>query len=735
MKFTEPAGQNAIDKASIVTQPVDRIDGPLKTEGAARYGYEHLAPESGAAYGYPVAASVAKGRVVSIDAAAARAAPGFLAIVTGESAGKLGKGERNHAPLLAAPDVVHYHQAVAVVVADSFENARAAAALVRVIYAADKGAFSLSDARAKGDGKPAPIQEEPADTAVGDFDAAFAGAPVQLDETYSTPDQSHAMMEPHASIARWDGDRLTLWTSSQMVDWHRTDLAATLGIDKEKIRVLSPFIGGGFGGKLFLRADALLAALAAREAKRAVKIALPRPLVFNNATHRPATIQRIRIGADRDGKILAIANDSWSGNVEDGPPEAAVSPTRLLYAGADRRTTTRLAHLDLPEGNSMRAPGEAPGMMALEIAMDEMAEKLRLDPVEFRIRNDTQVDPEKPQRKYSLRNFQTCLQLGAERFGWSRRPATPASQREGGLYVGYGMAAAFRNNKAIPSSARVRLSSQGRITVETDMTDIGTGSYTIIAQTAAETMGVALSAVQVRLGCSDFPVSCGSGGQFGAVNSTSGVFAACMKLREQIAAKLDLPPDSAFDGGYVSSGNRRVALAEVAEAGELSAEDGIEYGDLEKSYQESTFGAHFCEVSVDGDTAEVRVRRMLAVCASGRILNPKTARSQVIGAMTMGVGAALMERLDIDTRAGCFINHDLAAYEVPVHADIPHQDVIFLDELDPIASPMKAKGVGELGLSGVAAAISNAVYNAVGVRVRDYPITLDKLLPHMPARA
>ena len=735
MKFTEPAGPNAIDNQTIIARPVSRIDGRLKTSGGAKYGYEHLGPKTGAAYGFVVGAGIAKGKIRSLDSSATRAAPGVLAVVTAENAGKLGKGKYNFAPLLAGPEVHHYHQAVALVVADTFEAARSAASLLRIEYDAERGEFDLQAARARGDGQPAPIQEDPADTSVGDFDGAFANAPIKLDETYTTPDQSHAMMEPHASIAAWDGDQLTLWTSAQMVDWHRSDLATTLGIEKEKIRLISPFIGGGFGGKLFLRADAVLAALGSREAKRPVKVALPRPLIFNNTTHRPATIQRIRIGAEPDGKIIAIAHDSWSGNLDGGPPEGAVAATRLLYAGANRQTATRLAKIDLPEGHSMRAPGEAPGLMALEVAMDEMAEKLKLDPVEFRAMNDTQVDPEKPERKFSVRNLRACLQLGAERFGWSRRPMTPTSLREGRLFIGYGMAAAFRNNIAMKSSARVRLGRDGRIVVETDMTDIGTGSYTIIAQTAAETMGAPLSSVDVRLGSSDYPVSCGSGGQFGAVNSTSGVFAACMKLREEITRKLGLPSDCKFEGGRIVSGERRIPLGEAAAKGDLVAEDGVEYGDLAQRYQQSTFGAHFCEVSVDADTAEIRVRRMLAVCAAGRILNPKTARSQVIGAMTMGVGAALMEDLRVDKRAGCFINHDLAAYEAPVNADIPHQDVIFLDELDPIASPMKAKGVAELGLCGVAAAVANAVYNAVGVRVRNYPITLDKLLEKMPIRA
>jgi xanthine dehydrogenase YagR molybdenum-binding subunit len=389
--------------------------------------------------------------------------------------------------------------------------------------------------------------------------------------------------------------------------------------------------------------------------------------------------------------------------------------------------------MDLPEGNAMRAPGEAPGMMALEVAMDEVAEKLGLDPIEFRIQNDTQVDPQRPERPFSQRQLTECLRLGAERFGWSRRASEPGKTRDGRWLVGMGVAAAFRNAPVMKSAARVRLDDRGIVTVETDMTDIGTGSYTIIAQTAAETMGLPLHKVVVRLGDSAFPVSAGSGGQWGASSSTSGVYAACMKLREAVLQKLGVnASDAAFTDGEVRSGSRRVPLAEAAGVNGLVAEDAIEFGDLQAKYQQSTFGAHFVEVGVDAATAEIRIRRMLAVCAAGRILNPKSARSQVIGAMTMGAGAALMEDLVVDKRHGFFVNHDLAGYEVPVHADIPHQDVIFLDEADPMSSPMKAKGVGELGICGVGGAIANAIYNATGVRVRDYPITLDKLLERLP---
>ncbi|NOJ40104.1 aldehyde oxidoreductase molybdenum-binding subunit PaoC [Bradyrhizobium australiense] len=731
MRFETPATTNPIDQLTVIGKPIDRIDGPLKTTGTARYGYEHHEAVPNPAYGYVVGSAIAKGRIADMDLAAVKAAPGVRAIVTADNAGKLGKGERNTATLLGGPEIEHYHQAIALVVADTFEQARAAAGLVHVDYVKAEGAFDL--AAVKDTGEPRPLFGGPADTALGDFSGAFAAAPVQLDATYTTPDQAHAMMEPHASIAAWTGDKLTLWTSNQMIAWGVGDVAKTLGIPKENVRLISPFVGGGFGGKLFVRSDALLAALGARAAGRPVKVALQRPLMFNNTTHRPATIQRIRIGATRDGKITAIGHEEWSGNLPGGRPEGAVSQTRLLYAGANRMTATRLAALNLAEGNAMRAPGEASGMMALEIAIDEMAEKLGIDPIEFRILNDTQIDPEKPARPFSQRQLTECFRAGADRFGWSKRNPQPGKVRDGRWTIGIGTAAAFRNNLLVKSAARVRLDNNSTVTVETDMTDIGTGSYTIIAQTAAEMMGVPLEKVVVRLGDSTFPVSSGSGGQFGGNNSTAGVYAACVKLREAIAQKLGFnSAEAEFADGEVRSGNRKVPLAQAAGEGGLTAEDGIEYGDLDKKYQQSTFGAHFVEVGVDVATAEIRVRRMLAVCAAGRILNPKTARSQVIGAMTMGVGAALMEELVVDKRAGFFVNHDLAAYEVPVHADIPHQDMIFLDETDPMSSPMKAKGVAELGICGVAAAVANAVYNATGVRVRDYPITLDKLLEQMP---
>lgn len=729
MKFDTPATDNPIDQMKVVGRAHDRIDGPLKTTGTAPYAYEWQNEVPGATYGYVLGAAIAKGRIIAMDLHDAETAPGVLAIVTAANAGKLGKGDMNAATLLGGPQIEHYHQAIAVVVAETFEQARAAASLINVDYQREQGAYSLAEQ------KPAvttPPEDTPDKTA-GDFASAFAASPVQHDAIYTTPDQSHMAMEPHASLAVWEGDKLVLRTSNQMIAWCRSELAKTLNIPEEKVRVISPYIGGGFGGKLFLRSDAVLAALAARAANRPVKVMLPRPLIPNNTTHRPATIQHIRIGTDEKGRITAIAHESWSGNLPGGTPETAVQQSELLYAGKNRLTGLRLAQLDLPEGNAMRAPGEAPGLMALEIAIDEVAEKAGVDPVEFRILNDTQVDPLNTERFFSRRQLIECLRTGSDKFGWHRRNATPAQVRDGRWLIGMGVAAGFRNNLLDKSGARVHLDAQGIVTVETDMTDIGTGSYTIIAQTAAEMMGVPLEKVVVRLGDSDFPVSAGSGGQWGANTSTAGVYAACVKLREAVAEKLGFNADDAvFTDELICQGERTAPLATAAASGTLTVEDTIEFGGLDKTFQQSTFAAHFVEVGVDIATGETRVRRMLAVCAAGRILNPKTARSQVIGAMTMGVGAALTEELNIDKELGYFVNHDLAAYEVPVHADIPDQEVIFLDDTDPVSSPMKAKGVGELGLCGVSAAIANAIYNATGIRVRDYPVTLDKLIEGLP---
>ncbi|WP_435167466.1 aldehyde oxidoreductase molybdenum-binding subunit PaoC [Falsirhodobacter sp. 1013] len=723
MKFDRPAEANVADRSVVLGKPHSRVDGPLKTTGTAPYAYERQDVAEGQLYGYPLGAAIPKGRILSMEIGAARAAPGVRAIVTTLEMEALPKDKHNVNHLFGGAEIVHYHQAIAVVVADTFEQARAAVGLIEVEYEAEKATLDLSEVT--------PPEAEPeADT--GDFDATFAAAPVTLDETYTTPAHTHAMMEPHASIAEWTDGKLTVWTSSQMIKWWRDALAKTLSVDVENVRVESPFIGGGFGGKLFLRADAVLAALGAKAAGRPVKVALPRPFMPNNTTHRAQTIQRIRLAAGTDGRLMALGHDNLSNTPPGGDGEDSTIQSLSFYGAPSLLIVNRVAEMEMPESNSMRAPGDAAGQMALEIAMDEMAERLGMDPVEFRIVNDTQVVPSNPDQKFSRRNFVDCLRHGAKEFGWTN-PA-PKSRREGHWLIGQGMAGAYRGSPATTSGARVRLQADGRVIVETDMTDIGTGSYTILAQTAAEMMGLPIEKMEVRLGDSRFPVSSGSGGQFGAASSTAGLYAACVALRAQIAKRLQADADTLdFRDGEVWDGARSVTLASLASDGELVAEDKIEFGKFrDKEYELATFAAHFVETAVNAYTGEVRLRRMLAVCDAGRILNPITARSQVIGGMVMGVGAALMEHLEVDAERAFFANHDLATYEVPVHLDIPEQTVIFMQQDDPCSTPLKAKGVGELGLCGVAAAVANAIYNATGVRVRDYPITLDRYLDRLP---
>src|SRR5271165_738174 len=634
-------------------------------------------------------------------------------------------------PVLTGPEVTRYGQPVAFVVAESFEQARAAAYLVRVRYDRAPGKYALRDGL-KQARTPQPADAPAADSAVGNFASAFASAPVQLDVTYGTPLQSHAMMEPHATLAAWDGDKLTLHTANQMLNQGQQAIATTLKIPVENVRLISPFIGGGFGGKLWVNADAILAAIAARQLKRPVKIGLTRQQIFHVTTHRSDTIQRLRLGTDRDGRILAIGHDVFSGNLwSEQNYEGAALQTRTLYAGDNRLTRHRLAPLDIPVASSMRAPGEAVGLLALESAIDELAEKLDLDPIELRIRNEPTQDPEK-HIPYSSRHLIPCLQEGARRFGWDRRNPKPGQSRDGPWLVGLGVAAATRGNPLELSKANVRLGPDGVAVVRMAMTDIGTGTYTILTQIAAEMLGLPPDRIRVQLGDTDFPWAYGSGGSFGAASSGSALFDACNELRAKLARLADMDPDSArFGDGRIEAAGHSRPLIDLV----IDADGEITPGATSTEFSQQSYGAHFAEVGVDIDTGEVRLRRMLGVFTAGRILNEKAARSQAIGGMIFGVGAALEEAMILDPRFGCFVNHDLAEYHVPVHADVLNVDAIFLPELDAESNPLKSKGIGELGICGAGASIANAIYNACGVRVRDYPITLDKLISELPTQA
>jgi xanthine dehydrogenase YagR molybdenum-binding subunit len=734
MEMTQAVGPTVLDAKSStgpVGKPLDRVDGPAKVQGQARYAYEFAAAPR-VAYGFVVEASIAKGKITGIDADAARKAPGVLRVLTHENAPPQGKGSHHAAwPVLTSAAVEYYGQPVAFVVAESFEQARAAAYLISIDYAQEQGRYDLKSGVA--DARKPPAGQQPPDSALGDFDAAFRAAPVQIDVTYTTPLQTHAMMEPHATMAEWDGDTLTLHTANQMLNQSLKSVATTLKLAPEKVRLVSPFIGGGFGGKLWAQADAMLAAIAARDLKRPVKVALTRQQIFHVSTHRSDTIQRVRLGADQDGRIQAIGHEAVSGNrPSEDFYEAAADQTRSLYAGANRMTRHRLAALDVPVASSMRAPGEAVGMLALECAMDELADKLGLDPIELRIRNEPTEDPEM-HVPYSARHLVPCLREGAARFGWAKRNPKPGQVRDGRWLVGLGVAAATRSNPLLPSKAKVILGHNGVATVQMAMTDIGTGTYTILTQIASEMLGLPPEKIIVEIGDTAYPPASGSGGSFGAGSAGSALYDACMNMRAALAAAAGLDPARAkFENGTISlDGVSRPFSAVVGVQG-LTAEGEIKPGDMRKKFSQQSYGAHFAEVGVDMDTGEVRLRRMLGVFTAGRILNAKTARSQAIGGMIFGVGAALTEEVVLDPRYGSFVNHDLAEYHVPVHADVPNVDAVFLPELDDKSNPLKSKGVGELGISGAGAAVANAVYNATGVRIRDYPLTLDKVLAGLP---
>ena len=738
MEMDSPVGTNALDVGAqgIVGKPLSRVDGRLKVTGGARYAFEMQQGGAQTAYGFVVEASIGHGKIRSIDTGDAENAAGVILVLTYLNAPPQGTGNHRVAhPVLTGPEVTRYGEPVAFVVAESFEQARAAAYLVRVAYDREPGRYALRDNLRQA--RPPQLADAPAppDSAVGDFAGAFATAPVQIDVSYTTPLQSHAMMEPHATLAMWDGDKLTLHTSNQMLSQGQKAVATTLKIPVENVRLVSPFIGGGFGGKLWVNADAILAAIAARQLKRPVKTALTRQQIFHVTTHRSDTIQQLRLGAEQDGRLVAIGHDVFSGNLPtEQTYEGAALQTRTLYAGANRLTRHRLVPLDIPVASSMRAPGEAVGLLALESAMDELAEKLNIDPVELRIRNEPTEDPEK-HIPYSSRHLVACLQEGAQRFGWAKRIAKPGQVRDGQWLVGMGVAAATRGNPLRLSRANVRLGPDGIAVVRMAMTDIGTGTYTILTQIAAEMLGLPPERVRVELGDTDFPEAAGSGGSFGAASSGSALFEACDALREKLAGIAGMDPQTAhFADGRVKSGGQSKSLVELVGTG-IDADGEITPGRTSKDYSQQSYGAHFAEVGVDQDTGEIRLRRMLGVFAAGRVLNQKTARSQAIGGMTFGVGAALTEAMTLDPRFGYFVNHDLAEYHVPVHADIPAIDAVFLPELDTKSNPLKSKGIGELGICGAGAALANAIHNACGARIRDFPITLDKVLSSLPVQA
>ncbi|WP_298808478.1 xanthine dehydrogenase family protein molybdopterin-binding subunit [uncultured Sphingomonas sp.] len=707
--------------------PLPRIEGPLKVTGAAHYAYED-AP-AGTAYLAVVGAPVGAGEVTGIDVSAAEALPGVLAVIHDDPRIMAGEGNSNRLAEQGTRRIFYAGQPVAAVVAETQVIAREAAMLVRVEVNAREGRYDFA---------AEPVDEKPEigflpPISKGDLDAAMRDAPVTFDATYTTPAHFPAALEPHTTTAWWEGDRLTVRSSNQVIGAAKGTIAKALGIGDDQVRVLAPFVGGGFGGKTGVGPEVILTAIAAQKLGRPVKVALPRRDTAYLVHHRSETRQRIRIACDHDGYISAIAHEGVAYQNDDA---AFLEPIPFgsipLYSGDTRVFRTALARVDLPPTGAVRAPGEAIGTFAIECAMDELAEQLGLDPIELRRRNEPAYDPTSS-KPFSTRRLLDCYAEGARRFGWPERVPDPGTTLEGEWLIGIGMAAALRGNFTVTAAANVRLEPNGRVTVETDMTDIGTGTYTILAQTAGEVLGVEASQVDVRIGDTKYPKSAGSGGSFGAGSACAAVVLACEDVLAELALRMNAAPDElVLKDGRVAAGGREVPLADLARGEPIEGRGKSSPGQQAKRTSQASHGAHFCEVAVDAVTGEVRVRRMLGVFDVGRVLNEKTAANQIVGGMVWGVSYALGEAAVVDTRSGRFVNPDFGEYHVAVNADVPQIEVHFIEEIDDAANQVGAKGVGELGISGAGAAVINAIHNATGVRVRDVPATLDTLLAGLP---
>ncbi len=678
-----------------------RRDGPAKLAGAAPYAWEHRVENP--AYVHPVQATVVRGRVTGFDLTAAAALDGVVAILTHENAPRLATSDDAELGILQ-DDAVHFRgQLIGAVVAETPEVARHAAGLVRADYAEEPHETRL---RADSDELYTPEHVNPAlstESSRGDVETAMAGSPVTVDEVYTTPMEHNNPMEPHTTIAHWDGARLTLYDSTQGVHALREAAAPLLGLDEDQVRVIAPHVGGGFGSKGQPHAPMVLASLCARHLPgRHVKLALTRQQMFSLVGYRTPTIQRIRLGADRGGVLSAIAVDviEQTSRIKEFAEQTA-TPSRSMYAAPHRRTGHRLAKLDVPVPSWMRAPGECPGMFGPEVAMDELAVRCGVDPIALRIRNEPDVDPDTG-KPFSSRNLVGCLEEGARRFGWPSRPPGTRASLVDGWWVGTGVASSTYPVHVKPgSTAAIRYLGDGRYRVAIGAADIGTGTWTTLAQIAAEALGVDVDRIDLRIGDTDLPKASVAGGSSGLNSWGSTVVEAARAFRDKFGADPD-PDDEATGDTPDIPAQERFAMR--------------------------AFGAQFAEVAVHADTGQVEVRRLLGVFAAGRIVNPRTARSQFLGGMTMGLSMALHEESVVDHRYGHVVNHDLAEYHIATNADVQSLEAHWLDEHDPHVNPLGTKGIGEIGIVGTAAAIANAAYHATGVRVRDLPITPDRFL-------
>ncbi|MFF0309912.1 xanthine dehydrogenase family protein molybdopterin-binding subunit [Streptosporangium sp. NPDC004379] len=683
---------------------LERVEGVEKVTGRARYAYENFPADL--AYAMPVQATVARGTVRAADVDAVVRLPGVIAAIWHGNAPRLAPADNAELAVLQSDRVAYRGQYVAVVVAETLQCAREAARLLRIDYEAEPHDVEL---RADHPEMYRPDRVNagyPADSELGDPDAALAGAPVVVDATYRTPAEHNNPMEPHATVAVWHDDGLVLHDSTQGVSALRRTIAPLFGMPPENVRVISPHVGGGFGSKGAALPPVVLAALAAKHTGRPVKLAVTRQQMFAVTGYRTPTIQRVRLGADDDGRLTAIVHEAFeqSSRLREFA-EQTTTPTRMMYAAPDRRTTHRLVRLDVPTPSWMRAPGEAPGMFALESAMDELAVACGIDPVELRIRNEPAADPESG-LPFSSRNLVACLREGARRFGWAGRGPAPAARLRGRMLVGTGVAASTYPAYRRPSRASARCEPDGRFTVRIAAADIGTGARTVLTQAAADALRVAPDRVRVEIGDTELPDAPLAGGSMGTASWGTAVVRAC----EALLGELDR------HGGDVPAGGLEAAADTTEEVGG------------QRDYARHAFGAQFAEVGVDPDTGETRVLRLLGVFAAGRIVNPVTARSQLVGGMTMGASMALLEESVMDHEFGDYLNHDFAQYHIPTAMDLPDVQAYWVEEDDPHLNPLGVKGIGEIGIVGTAAAVANAVHHATGVRIRDLPIRLDRLV-------
>jgi xanthine dehydrogenase YagR molybdenum-binding subunit len=731
--------------SSVIGAAVSRIDGKLKVTGAARYAVDH--PIDRLAYGVGVPSTIANGKITRIDSSIAERMPGVITVLHHGNADPLFRPanafEQNSRAGESRPpfedDTVYYYgQFVALVVANTFEQAQDAAALVKVAYSESKPAVHVGDV-------PAPTGAPARNYARGDADGAFKTAPVQIDFTYTTPAETHNPMEMHGTIAVWNGDKVTLYETTQGVVNHQHVMSEMIGVPLEDVHVISPFCGSGFGGKLFPWPHSMLAALAARRIKRPVKVSVPRSMMFTTVGHRPFTQQRIRIGAMQDGKLVSLQHDVLTpSSMIDDYAENCTEPTPLLYSCPNVAAQQHIVHLNIGTPTPMRGPGTTPGLFALESAMDDLAIKLNLDPLEVRLRNYAETD-ESSNKAFSGKHLREAYQTGAERFGWSKRNPKVGSMRDGNLILGWGMATCTWPAGRGAAEVRVRLSADGTARASSATQDIGTGTYTIFAQVVSEKTGIPVDKIDVVLGDSSLPPGPMSGGSTGNASVLPAIAKAAQTAVDtlmEVAAKTEGSPFYDVDTKTLKMTGGRL------HAQDKSPESGVPFGDILKmrrlagvdgqartapdessrKLSSHTFGAQFCEVTWDPGIARLRVSRWLTIMDAGRIINHKTARNQILGGVVMGIGMGLFEETIYDSRNGKPLNNNFADYIVSTNADIPELDCIFVEYPDLNLNEYGARGVGEIGLTGVASALTMAVYHATGVRVRNLPIRIEQLL-------